>query len=288
MPTLDQKYLPFSPTEDRIEQFYPNAIVIDSFCGYPKLKQIAQQIAKFHKVKPLNHSSNCGMNNEGIWPMIHLWHENAMDYKAKDFGGDMIRFAKYEQLDWSNVQKQIKWMQQLLPSMSVIDHRQNAVSVMEFYYGNNAKQLMKSDRKLQIELIVRSFLYERVLCHNDVCCVCTCDVHLFCFHCLQIYVGNVLELKENGKIKLIDFEYTTMNYRGCDFASLFSHCGRHQFTASKVLSAEERREFLERYLLEFERFERGKYAQSEWRYLLKCADCVMIEFCLLNCYLWVC
>merc|ERR1712113_1348876 len=146
--------------------------------------------------------------------------------------------------------------------------KQNALKVMSYHYGKNVTRLIETNDNFKFEFIARKFLYERVLSHNDV------------------YTGNVLELKESGDVILIDFEYTSFNYRGYDFATFFGRCQRNEFRESDIFDAKERREFISAYLTEYEQFKREKYSPSEWSCLLNKCDCVILEFCMINAYIW--
>ena len=99
---------------------------------------------------------------------------------------EKIRLEKYRK---SNKLDEI-----IVALANILDAKANALKVMKYHYGKNVINLIERNDNFKYEFIARQFLYQRVLCHNDV------------------YVGNVLELKQSGKVVLIDFEYTSYNY----------------------------------------------------------------------------
>eukprot|EP01083_Nonionella_stella_P007407 21411_1 len=250
----------------RIEEFYSDAVVVDPIKGYSKMNKVVQRLARVHSVIPRQKDASM-IQNEGVWPMLLDWFSVASRFTRHDFK-DTDQYTQYEQLDWNNVHRQLNWLKLVLPSMRVIDSKENALNVMRYHYGSEVKQLIQTDNDLRLEFIARCFMYDRVLCHNDV------------------YVGNVLELKETGKVVLIDFEYTSYNYRGFDFGVLFSRCGRVKFDAMDVTESEERRDVIAFYLKEYDAFGKGKYTKHEWSCLLKKFDTIALEFCMITACFW--
>lgn len=250
----------------RIEEFYDDALVVDPLRGYSKSKQIAIALTQFHRVVPRQNISDLHQR-EGIWPILVNWYQTARRFTESDFKVTE-RYRKYVDLDWQHIQREIEWMQQILPSKDIVNGTPNALRVMMYHYGDGIEQQMECDMEMRLELMARRFLYDRVLCHNDV------------------YVGNVLERKTNGEVVLIDFEYTSYNHRGYDLATLFGRCERKAFRESDICDRRERKEFIADYLSQFEEFERGKYSDLEWECLLRKCDCVVLEFCMINAFIW--
>eukprot|EP01084_Bolivina_argentea_P135921 239425_1 len=252
----------------RIEQYYTDVIVVDPLKGYSKANKIAQAMATFHKVIPQNKNiTKTIINQEGVWQLIQEWYSKASSFTVKDFNSN-DRYKQYLGLDWKNIKNQLEWLKLLLPSKDIINSKENAMKVMEYHYGKNIKHLIGVNKNFEMEFIARKFLYDRILSHNDV------------------YLGNVLELKKSNQVVLIDFEYTSYNYRGCDFGTMFGRCKRDGFMESDICDSGQRQQFIEWYLMEFEEFKKEKYRKNEWSCLLKKCDSVILEFCMINAYVW--
>ena len=136
--------------------------------------------------------------------MLRNWYQTASRFTETDFN-DTERYTKYVDLNWQHIQREIEWMQQILPSIEIVNGEENAWRVMAHHHGDDAKHQMKHDLEMRMEQRARHFLYDRVLCHNDV------------------YVGNVLERTTDGAVVLIDFEYTSYNHRGYDLGPMEKH-----------------------------------------------------------------
>eukprot|EP01083_Nonionella_stella_P292431 994578_1 len=252
----------------RIEAFYADAVVVDPLKGYSKINQVVQRLARIHKVIPRQKDAAM-IENEGVWPMLLEWFSVASRFTRQDFKGHGVdQYKKYQELRWFSISRHLNWLELVLPSRHVVDSKQNALNVMRYHYGSDVEQLIETRDDVRLEFMARSFMYQRVLCHNDV------------------YVGNVLELKETGQVVLIDFEFTSFNYRGFDFGVMFSQCGRVQFKETDLTGSAERKNVIAYYLKEFDEFEEDKYTKQEWNCLLTKFDTIALEFCMITAFFW--
>eukprot|EP01083_Nonionella_stella_P069953 186836_1 len=269
----------------RIEEFYPNTKVIDPLFGLKDsslYQRIAKQLSVYHSMQIGEDLLRNNIEMETYWTRVTKWYQIASNVTLNDsYQGDHAKYTCWKSIGWDAYMVSItEWIKNVAPTheqQGIGNGQRNALKVMRFLYQMELDtEFITSHKDLYLEYVARSFFYEMVLSHNDV------------------YVGNVLYLKDLDQIKLIDFEYSCFNFRGFDLGVLIGYalCPRRQFKdENDIMSCEERKKYIDGYLMQFLNDKRyvlsDLYANKRvWNRFLDMCDRVVIEFVMICTYHW--
>ena len=258
----------------RIEEFYQNVVIPDPMISFQRQDLISDELIKLHSYK-LNSTDdndpniyiNKLVNYSSISQMWKLYNLQKNVDKSKYFYDNYI-------------ENEIEFLLKILPNENVLNSKINADNIIKYYYNN------RYNNDIRIECLARIFMYQCVLSHNDVC------------------VGNILYLQNSNELKFIDFEYSSYNFRGYDFATYFGVCNKHKFNKNDIPTKEQRIHFIKCYLNSLKNIKHSndntKYIDinktksfmnelkndNEYNiFILKC-DFIILEYMLLNCFIW--
>ena len=125
-------------------------------------------------------------HSPSLWSTINKWFGIASKANLKFTDPEMQK--KFErEINWKHISQRISTIQSLL--------------------SFSKKCIILPSKSNKIADVAYEFMMESVFCHND------------------LFEGNILYLPHLNEIKFIDFEYSSYNYRGFDFANHFCEYG---------------------------------------------------------------
>lgn len=284
----------------RIEEYYTDSIVIDPIFDPKFEKQIACKMCDIHEFG-ISNPNVINRNKASIMDTIEEWYNISQNiafyliykhYAFHDYSKYCQIYEKWDKLGIynGNIEKEINFLKQYIIPKNNESTFDNAIR-LTLLHNKNVNNKMNNENtsnELKIEIVARYFMYANVLSHNDVC------------------TGNGLYNSIKNELYLIDWEFSSYNFRAFDFAAYFGPCDRFKFNPNTMAKKWQRIKFIEAYIVYY-LFSYDKYDKNalkdemkgfkammkqfyqnkkDWKLFLSKCDQIVIEFSLANSMLW--